>query len=265
MYKPDFFVRHNNKTGYKQLLLQLVNMMIRLLGLLSIVFILGLSSCKKNNDAPVSTKRDSLMMINASTDTVNLYLNGTRLNNNSDLAPGIAAGYYSAPFGAQAFQVKKKFNPITSIVQPLFTVTYPADGHPYHSLFIVDETQANAFFTVDTLAFLVDTSTINTTCYVRFVNASVDAGSLDFAANSTKFSNQAFKTGSGFKPVVVSSNTDTLTTINVYHAGQTTPIISVKYSLIPGNAYTFWTQGKLNGTGNLIFSVGTTLNSNYQL
>lgn len=235
-------------------------MIIRLLALLSIVFILGLSSCKKNNDAPVSTKRDSLMMINASADTVNLYLNGTRLNNNSDLSPGIAAGYYSAPFGAQAFQVKKKFNPITSIVQPLFTVTYPADGHPYHSLFIVDETQANAFFTVDTLAFVVDSAT----CYVRFVNASTDAGNLDFTANGTKFSNQAFKTGSGFKQVAVSTSTDTPAVINVYHTGQTTPIIKESYQLISGQAYTFWTQGKLNGTGNLIFSLGAAVNSIYQ-
>jgi hypothetical protein len=260
VYKPDFFVRHNNKTDYKQLLLQLVNMIIRLLALLSIVFILGLSSCKKNNDAPVNTKKDSLNVINASTDTVNLYLNGTRLDNNSDLAPGISSGYYPAPFGAQAFQIKKKFNPITSVVQPLFTVTYPADGYPYHSLFVVDETQANAFFTVDTLAFVVDSAT----CYVRFVNASIDAGNLDFTANSTKFSNQAFKTGSGFKQVAVSVSTDTLATINVYHAGQTTPIISGHYALVSGVAYTFYAQGKLNGTGNLIFSVGTTLNSTYQ-
>jgi Domain of unknown function (DUF4397) len=257
VYKPDFFVRHNNKTDYKQLLLQLVNMIIRLFALLSIVFILGLSSCKKNNDAPVSTKRDSLMMINASADTVNLYLNGTRLNNNSNLAPGISTIYYSIPFGAQAFQVKKKFNPITGVVQPLFTMTYPTDGYQYHSLFVVDETQANAFFTVDTLAFVADTGI----CYVRFVNASIDAGNLDFTANSTKFSNQAFKKGSGFKQVAVSSNTDTLATINVYHEGQTTPIISGKYSLIPGYVYTFWTQGKLNGTGNLIFSVGATTNA----
>jgi hypothetical protein len=37
----------------------------------------------------------------------------------------------------------------------------------------------------------------------------------------------------------------------------------VKYSLIPRNVYTIWTQGKLNGTGNLIFSVGAVINSNY--
>ncbi len=201
------------------------------------------------------------MVINASADTVNFYLNGTRLDNNTDLFPGIASVYYPVPSGAQTFQIKKKFDPITSVVQPLFSITSPADGHPDHSLFVVDETQANAFNTVDTLAFLVDTSTSSTTCYVRFVNASVDAGNLDFAANNTKYSNQAFKTGSGFKRVTVSASTDTLATINVYHAGQTTPILSGHYLLIPGNAYTFWTQGKLNGTGNLIFSVGTAINA----
>ena len=45
-------------------------------------------SCKKNNDAPVvSTSIDSLNVVNATANTINLYLNGTRLNNNSNLYP----------------------------------------------------------------------------------------------------------------------------------------------------------------------------------
>jgi hypothetical protein len=236
-------------------------MIIRLLALLSIVSILGLSSCKNNDDAPTIKTTSSLNVINASADTVNIYLNGTRLNNNSDLSPGISTGYYKVPSGAQAFQIKKKFNPITSVVQPLFTITSPADSNQFHSLFVVDETQANAFFTVDTLAFVPDT---NSTCYVRFVNASVGAGNLDLVANNTKFSNQAFKTGSGFKLVAVSASTNIPATITIYHAGQTTPIISGHYALLSGVAYTIYTQGKLNGTGSLTFSFGTTLNSTYQ-
>jgi hypothetical protein len=232
-------------------------MIIRLLALLSIVFILGLSSCKKNNDAPTIKTTDTLNVINASVDTVNFYLNGTRLDNNSDLSPGISSGYSPVPSGAQVFQIKKKFNPGTSVVQPLFSITSPTDGYHFHSLFVVDETQANAFFTVDTARFVIDT---NITCYVRFVNASVDAGKLDFAANNTKFSNQAFKTGSGFKLVPINASADSLATINLYHTGQTAPIISGHYALLSGRAYTFYAQGKLNGTGNLALSLGA-LNS----
>lgn len=231
-------------------------MNIRVLGLLFGILMIGLSACKKNNDAPVvSTAIDSLNVVNATADTINFYLNGTRLNNNSNLYPSGSSGYYQVPAGSQAYQVKKIFNPATSVVQTLFNLTLPLDAHHYYSLFVAGETADQAFTTLDTLR---QDTTINQ-CYVRFVNASPDAGNLDFAVGDTlKFTNKPFKSSSGFVSVGVSG----FKPIVLYQSGSSTPLISTTYSLIAGESYTFYTQGKLSGTGNSALSIGVTLNFN---
>jgi len=94
---------------------------------------------------------------------------------------------------------------------------------------------------------------------VRFVNASPDAGSLDFAVGpSVKFSSHDFKSASGFRLV----DTSSLMPIMLFQSGSSTPIISGHYALFPGKSYTFYSKGKLNGTGNAVFSVGVTVNYN---
>jgi hypothetical protein len=236
-------------------------MIIRLPGLFFIAFIIGLSAiglsaCKKNNDAPSTVNSiDSLNIINASVDTINFYLNGTRLNNNSNLYPAGSSGYYTVPSGLQSYQIKKAFNPATSIVQTLFSIPLTFEAHHYYSLFVAGETLALAFSTVDTLK----ANTIKNTCKVRFVNASPDAGSLDMAVgDTTQFKNQAFKSASGFVLVGVSGRKP----IKVYATGSTVPIISGIVNLLAGKSYTFYSKGKLNGTGNAVFSVGATINFN---
>jgi hypothetical protein len=254
VYKPDFFVQHNNKTYDKQLLYQLANMNIRLLALLSIVLVMGLSSCKNNNDAPVIKPIDSLNIVNASADTVNFYLNGTRLNG-SNILPTGATGYYQIASGDQVYQVKKPFNPATNVVQNIFSLPLTLEPHHYYSLFIAGETASQAFSTVDELV----SDTNQNTCLVRFVNASPDAGNLDFVVNGTKIPNQAFKTASGF--VLVTAN-DTLAPISVYHAGSATPLISGVYNLTTGTSFTFFSKGTLTGKGNSAFGLGALVNFN---
>jgi hypothetical protein len=229
-------------------------MNIRLLMVLSAALIIGLASCKKNDDAPVVKPIDSLNIVNASADTFNFYLNGTRLNA-SNILPTGATGYYQIASGAQVYQVKKVFNPATSVVQPIFSLPLTLDPHHYYSLFITGETASQAFITTD--ALMEDDST--GTCLVRFVNASPDAGNLDFVVNGTKISNQAFKSGSAF--VLVTAN-DTLAPISVYHAGSTTPIISGVYNLTTGTSFTFFSKGILTGTGNSKFGLGALVNFN---
>lgn len=231
-------------------------MNIRLLALFIIASIIGLSACKKNDDAPVVEPKVGLNVINASADVVNIYLNGTRLNNNSNIEPGVSTGYYNVPVGKQTYQLKKAFNTSSSTVETLFSKTIDtATTATDRSLFVVDETAANAFITVDDLK----ADTIVNTCFVRFVNASPDAGSLDMAlGDTTQFKARVFKSASGFVQVGISG----LKPIKVFHAGSATPIISGHVNLAAGKSYTFYSKGKLNGTGAAVFSVGTTINFN---
>jgi hypothetical protein len=226
----------------------------RLALFLFISVIIGLSACKKTDDTPATTLTTSLNLINASPDTVNFYLNGTRLSK-SNLYPAGSSGYFNVAYGQQNYQVKDIFDPTGSTVRTLFSKTLTLDTSKYYSFFIVDETAENAFLTNDNLQ---PDTTVNE-CFVRFVNASPDAGALDFAVGDTvKFSNVAFKTASEFKSVGVSS----LKPINLYHAGSATPVISGHYGLLAGKSYTFYSLGKLTGTGNSVFSLGATLNYN---
>jgi len=102
-----------------------------------------------------------------------------------------------------------------------------------------------------------DTVSNDSTCYVRFVNASPDAGSLDFAVGDTvKFTGQAFKTAGGFMLVGISG----VKPIRVYKSGTTTPIMSFTYNIGAGQTYTFYARGKLSGTGANAFSIATSLN-----
>jgi hypothetical protein len=230
-------------------------MNIRLAGFFLIVVVLGFSACKKNNDAPATVVlADSLNVINASADTLNIYLNGTRLSNNSNLYPAGSSGYYYVPSGLQTYQIKQIFNPVTSVVRTLFSYPLTLTAHHYYSLFIPGETSDLASNTIDTL----QSDTTAGTCYVRFVNASPDAGSLDFSAGGVSFSNQSFKSATGFKLV----DTSSLSPILLYHSGSSTPVISGHYPLVEGKSYTFYSKGKLSGTGNAVFSIGVTVNYN---
>src|ERR1700741_4049498 len=136
------------------------------------------TACKKNNDAPTPlTLADSLNIVNASTDTINLYLNGTRLTQNTSLYPAGSTGYYFVPSGKQTYQVKKVFNPATSVVQSLFSYSPNLTPHQYYSWFIAGESATQSFTVPDAL----QVDTVAGTCYVRFVNASPTAGSLSFS------------------------------------------------------------------------------------
>lgn len=232
-----------------------------------IAFIIGLSACRKNNDAPTVKLKSNLNITNASADTVNFYLNGTRLNNTSSLYPATSSNYLSnVTVGQQNFQIKKMFNPASSIVQPLFTIPLTLDTGKYYSLFVGGETVDNAFLVLDfttasltTLGHNTQTGdTAQTTSYVRFVNASPSAGNLDIAVGDTvKFTNMAFKSAGDFTLVNSGSKT-----IYAYVHGSATPIAKWQVLMAAGNIYTLYSMGALNGTGNSAFNIGVTLNGN---
>jgi Domain of unknown function (DUF4397) len=230
-------------------------MYTRLLALFLISFSIGLSACKKNNDAPSANLTSNLNIINTSADTVNFYLNGTRLNKNSNLYPSGASGYIVVPYGAQNFQIKKIFNPVTNTVQTLFSVPLTLDTSKYYSLFLGGETSASAFSTTDDLK----ADTTNNTCMVRFVNASPDAGDLKLTINDTTLysNNITFKSAGGF--VMIKTGT-AKKSIKVYQSGAATYLTSDSVAFAANRLYTIYSKGMLKGTGNLSFGLGALAN-----
>lgn len=220
-------------------------MNIRLPALLAIAFIIGFSACKKTyNDAPAVVPQVGLNVINASVDTFNIYLNGSRLNSTSTILPGYSTGYYHVNIGQQSYQIKKPFNITTNTIQTLFSITLPADTNLNHTLFVTDGTAKDAFVTVDNFSAIPGSGT--DTCYVRFVNSSPGFGALDVSYGGAKlFSNVAFKGYSGFSLVntVKGASVTGVIPLEIFSAGSTTPLYIDSVGLNQGAHYTFYTLG----------------------
>jgi hypothetical protein len=228
-------------------------MYIRLLALF-VVCVIGFEACNKTNDPPpVVNLADSLVVVNASADTVNIYKNGTRLNNNSNLYPGGSTLYYYVASGDQSYQVKKPFNPATSTVQTLFSIPLTLRPHNYYSLFIAGETSDKAFQVIDSLQ--KDTVAAGK-CYVRFINATPSTGNLDLTIGGQKFSNQVFKAQANFTQI----DTGTLVPVVIYQSGSATPVVSETYTLQEARAYTFYSMMQKNAQGVSVVNIGTTIN-----
>ena len=221
--------------------------------MLAIAFIIGFSACKKTyNDAPTVVPQVGLNVINASVDTFNVYLNGSRLNSTSTILPGYSTGYYHVPKGQQSYQIKKPFNIVNNTIQTLFSITVPADANINHTLFVTDETANDAFVTVDN--FQADT--VSKTCLVRFVNSSSGAGGLDMSyADTTRFSNILFKKLGDFTllSTVNGASASGLIPLKIFNNGSATPLLIDSVNFSANSSYTIYTLGKPGSTG---FSIG---------
>lgn len=227
----------------------------RLSIILFLALLTGLSACKKSSDAPLPVHTTYLNFVNASGDSVNYYMNGTRLNNNSNLYPQAASGYVGVLAFAQNYQVKKVFNTAGVNVQQLFSLPLNLDTAHYYSLFIAGESASLAFKTIDSLK----ADTIRGTCKVRFVNASPGAASFDLVAGSAStFAGQGFGTASGFRLADTSSKAS----VALYPAGSSTAVVSGTVALLQGKSYTIFTTGKLNGTGSSALGLAVMINYN---
>jgi hypothetical protein len=214
---------------------------------LSIVFIAAatiLSSCKNNDNVFPKVVSSFFSVVNASADTLNFFLNGSRQNNLSNLYPDGTTGYLAVPAGMQNYQFKKAGG-----FAVLFSVPLNLKDSTNNSLFVTGETANDAFFIADNIDTLTNFST------VRFVNASPDAGNLTVSVGDTvSFKTMAFKSSSGFLPV----NSGTKE-IKVFLAGATTPKIDTVVTMQSSRAYTVFSKGLLNGKGNSVFDVGLIL------
>ncbi len=227
----------------------------RVIIILLAIVLTAFAACKKSSDAPVANYSTYLNFVNASADSVNYYLNGTRLNSNSNLYPQYTSGYVSVLAFTQNYQVKKVFNTASSTVQPLFTLPLNLDTGKYYSLFIAGESASLAFKTQDDLK----ADTLRGTCLVRFVNASPDAAGYDLVVGSApKFAGLAFGTAGDFRL----ADTSSLAPVTLYPAGSSTPIARGNLTLLQGKSYTIYTTGKLNGTGGSALSLAVMINYN---
>lgn len=221
----------------------------RFIILLFIVALAGFASCKNNDNVFPKTATVGLNIINASNDTLNLFINGTR-QNNLTLTSGGQSFYLPVPAGAQNYQFKKSGG-----VDILFSVplTLKTDS-VNNSLYITELTTTGSFSTVDVL----DTTGINLKpkAKIRFVNASPDAGDLNVTVGSkVSFNAIAFKKTAAFTLI------DTgLMAMKVKRVGSDVASVDTSITLAAGHMYTLFSKGSLTGKGTAKLSLALALN-----
>ena len=230
-------------------------MSIRWLVLFFIVTAIGAASCKNNDEVFPKVLYTNINVVNASADTLNFYLNGTRQNNLSNLFPAGASLYLSAPSGQQNYEFKKLGGSTN-----LFSLPLNLKDSLYYSLYVYGETANQTFYTDDVL--LTDTLHPDTTL-IRFVNVSPDAGNLSMsiisatAKATVNFASEAFKATSQFELTPGGQQE-----VQIFQAGATLPKIDTTITFQQGASYTLFSKGLINGKGSATFDVGVIKNVN---
>jgi hypothetical protein len=230
-------------------------MNIRLFSFLFFAVIIGFESCKDKDLPPATPLPAYLNVVNATTDTIKFYINGTRQNNLSDLFVGGSTSYLSVISGTQNY----KFSDAVGNFATLFSTTYDLLDSVNYSLFVAGATPDKAFLIADPLLSAYDilladtTDTLNTQSTIRFVNASPDAGLLHVtvgAGDTVNINNAAFKyTG----PYMLF--TSGLKEVKVFQAGSSIAKIDTMITFPALARITLFTKGLLNGKGTSAFSV----------
>jgi hypothetical protein len=219
---------------------------------LSILFlvgvVMGLASCKNNDEVFPPVVSSFINVVNASTDTLNFYVNGTRKNNNSSLYPMGQSYYLTVPAGTQNYQFKKAGSP-----DVLFSLPLNLKDSLNYSLYVYGESANKTFYTIDSLRTY---TAYPDTTQIRFVNVSPDAGNLTVTVNDTlNFKSRAFKTSSVFLFTDAGQKE-----VKVYLDGAATPKIDTTVTVQAGGIYTIFSKGLLNGKGSAVFDVGLVTN-----
>jgi hypothetical protein len=227
-------------------------MMHRFLIFVFIIAVFGLASCKNNDEVLPQVIPTELNVVNASADTLNFYLNGTRQNNSSNLFPAGETLYLPVPSGLQTCQFKN-----IGSFSVLFSVPLTLQGDSlddiYYSLYVGGTTANDAFVTRD----LLYQDTVANSTQIKFVNASPTAGNLDFYVGDTlNYKSLAFKGATAFL-----STGAGLKQVKIYQSGLATPIIDTPITFQPGYIYSLFSKGVVDGKGTAAFDVGLVLNS----
>lgn len=222
-------------------------MLIKYSALVFILTVIGFLSCKNNDNVFKPVTYTDLTVVNASADTLNFYLNGTRQNNSSSIYPGGVTEHTAVFAGSQNFQFKK-----VRSASALFSIPLKLNMLTYNSLYVAGETPDKVFNTVDTLVI----DTLPNLSTIRFVNASPDAGNLTVTiGDTTYFKSSPFKSSSAF--LITGSGQKT---IKVYQFGAAQPKIDTILALQGNRGYTLFSEGLLNGKGSSGLRVGIILN-----
>jgi len=216
--------------------------------LLFIAAIIGLVSCKNNDEVFKTVLNANINVVNASADTLNFYLNGTRQNNTSSIYPSGFSFYLSVPSGQQNYQFKKAGG-----FTDLFSVPLNLTDSTYNSLYVYGESASQTFFTNDVL--LSYTAHPDTT-QIRFVNVSPDAGNLTVTVGDTvSFNSEPFRSSTAFAQTGGGQKE-----VKIFQAGAVTPKIDTLIIFQPQGIYTLFSKGLINGKGNSAFDVGIVIN-----
>jgi hypothetical protein len=192
-------------------------------------------SCKKDGEQLSPVLRLPITIINAGSDTLNIYENGTRVNSGSNLVP--LGQYQNLPviIGTQRYQFKKAGN-LTALIDLELNLK---DSTNY-TMFVAGESADNVFLLKDTLY-----SDTLAHAFVRFVNASPDAGNITFTVGTYPvFNSRAFKSATSFLPVTAGQVFYSMT-----KAGDAIPFASGNITVSANANYTLFSKGLIKGTG----------------
>jgi hypothetical protein len=209
---------------------------------------IGLSSCKKDGDIAVVFPQAGLNTVNANNYAINVYQNGTRLNNLGSIGTGGQSGYFSVTAGIQQYQIKKAGpdNPDYLISD----LPLQLDSGKTYSLFVAGDTPDKLFVINDVVpAAAANQATI------RFVNTLPGTTNLDVTIGSQVLTNTAFKSASAFTNITSGANT-----LKINQAGSSTPLIDQTLTLTAGTIYTVFTTGTLTGVGTDKFTARMIIN-----
>jgi hypothetical protein len=213
------------------------NIQFKILALLVFVGV-GLSSCKKDGDIVVVLPQAGLNTVNANNYAINVYQNGTRLNNLGSIGTGGKSGYFSVKSGMQQYQIKKAGpdNPDYLISD----LALQLDSGKTYSLFVAGDTPDKVFMLKDSVSSIPSNQAA-----IRFINTLPGLTNLDVTINGTSYPNMAFTTSTGFNFVTSGANS-----LKISQAGSATPIIDQTITLNTGIIYTVFTTGTITGSGD---------------
>lgn len=208
---------------------------------------IGLTSCKKDGDTVVIVQTAAFNTINANSYAINVYQNGTRLNNLGSIGTGGQSGYFTVVAGAQQYQLKKA-TPDNPDYLMDFLLSLEADKD--YSLFVAGETADNIVVIED----LRLNSSANQ-AMIRFVNTLPGTDNLDVNIGPLSYPNTTFKSDSPYSYIDAGDRS-----LKIYRTGSSVPVIDQTISLTAGTTYTVFTTGTLTGTGVDKFTARMILN-----